>query len=77
MIGLQKIIRDRFMRYAARLRYPRLLGITLALFILDLLIPDLVPFVDEILLGLISLVLAGMKKKGDEPSSREGFKNSI
>lgn len=66
MLGIQKIIGDRLMRYATRLRYPRLLAIALGLFILDLLIPDFIPLVDEILLGLISLILAGLKKKGEE-----------
>ncbi len=66
MIGPQKIIRDLLMRYAARFRYPRLLAVALGLFILDLLVPDFVPLVDEILLGLISLILAGLKKRGEQ-----------
>jgi hypothetical protein len=51
------------MRYAAGLRFPRLLAITATLFVLDVLFPDVVPFVDEILLGLISLLLASLKKR--------------
>jgi hypothetical protein len=39
------------MRYAAGLRFPRLLAITATLFVLDVLFPDAVPFVDEILSG--------------------------
>ena len=61
-------IRDRLMRYAAGLRFPRLLAVTAALFVLDLLFPDMVPFVDEILLGLISLLLASLKKRGSKTS---------
>ena len=45
------------------LRFPQLFVLTLALFLLDVVIPDLVPFVDEILLGLASLLLASWKKK--------------
>jgi hypothetical protein len=54
------------MRYAAGLRFPRLLAVTAALFVLDLIIPDVVPFVDEILLGLISLLLASLKKRSSK-----------
>jgi hypothetical protein len=57
-------IRGRLLGYASRLRFPKLLAITAGLFILDLLVPDMVPFVDEILLGLVSLLLASLKKRG-------------
>lgn len=49
--------------YASRLRFPWLFGITLALFVLDLAIPDFVPFVDEILLGLLALLLGSLRRK--------------
>ena len=47
--------------FAARLRFPTLFLVTAALFVLDLLIPDFIPFADEILLGLGSLLLANWK----------------
>lgn len=56
-------IKGRLMQYAAKLRYPKLLALTVGLFLLDLFIPDLVPWVDEILLALISLLLAGFKQR--------------
>jgi hypothetical protein len=59
------------MRYASGLRFPRLLAVTAALFVLDLLIPDAVPFVDEIMLGLISLLLASLKKRSSEISRKD------
>jgi len=55
-----------FLQYAARLRYPKLLALALGLFIADLIIPDFIPFADEILLGLISLLLGGLKKRKRE-----------
>ena len=58
----QSVLLDRLMRFATGLRFPRLLAITAALFILDLIIPDMIPFADEILLGLLSLLLASLKK---------------
>jgi hypothetical protein len=39
-------------RAASRLKFPQLFGLFAALFFFDLLVPDLIPFVDEILLGL-------------------------
>ena len=64
-------IQNRLMRYASGLRFPRLLAVTAALFVLDLLIPDAVPFVDEILLGLISLLLASLKKRSSKISPKD------
>jgi hypothetical protein len=33
------------------------------LFVIDLIFPDMVPFVDEILLGIISLLFASLRNK--------------
>jgi hypothetical protein len=49
-------------RLGSRLRYPRLLALTATLFLADLVIPDLIPFVDEILLGLATAVLAARRR---------------
>ena len=57
-----------FLRYAARLRFKQLFFITGGLFLLDLILPDFVPFADELLLGLLTL-LFGAWKKGDEDVS--------
>lgn len=51
--------------YFAKLRFPVLFGITAVLFVLDFFIPDLVPFADEILLGLATAVFARWKKRKD------------
>lgn len=55
------------MRFFGRLSYPRLFLVTAALFLVDLAVPDLIPFVDEVLLGLGTLLLANWKnrKAGD------------
>jgi len=53
-------------RFFGGLRFPWLLVLTAALFLLDLLIPDLVPFADEILLGLATLLFAAWRKRRDE-----------
>jgi hypothetical protein len=59
------------MRYASNLRFPKLLAITSGLFVIDLFFPDVVPFIDEILLGLISLLLASLKKGRSEISQKD------
>lgn len=67
-----------FLSYAARLRFPTLFKITVALFVVDLLVPDFIPFVDEILLGLGALLLSNWQKPKSErppidvePSSKQ------
>lgn len=51
--------------WAGRLRFPRLLALTALLFAIDLLVPDVLPFADEILLGLLTLVFASWRKRRD------------
>ena len=71
MLTPWNVIQNRFMRYASNLRFPKLLAITSGLFVIDLLFPDVVPFIDEILLGLISLLLASLKKGRSEISHKD------
>ncbi len=52
-----------FLAFLARLRFPQLFLVTAALFVLDLLVPDMIPFVDELLLGLLSLLLALLRRR--------------
>jgi len=48
--------------FLARRRFPELLAITGALFLIDVVVPDFIPFIDEILLGLLTLLFASLKK---------------
>ena len=48
--------------FAGRLRFPTLFLVTLGLFAVDVVVPDLVPFADEILLGLGALLFSALKK---------------
>ena len=52
-----------FLRWAARLRFPYLFALTFAVFLLNVFLPDVIPFVDEIILGLVAMLLANWKKK--------------
>lgn len=56
-------LKERLLGYAKRLRFPRLLAATATLFVVDLFVPDLIPFVDELLLGLVTMVLASIKQQ--------------
>ena len=51
------------LRWAGGLRFPRLALVTAGLFVADLLIPDFIPFVDEILLGLGTLLLSQLRNR--------------
>ena len=50
-------------RYGTGLRYPQLLLLTGAAFALDLILPDGLPFLDEIFLGLMTLLFANWRTK--------------
>ena len=54
------------LKWASRLRFPYLFALTAVLFGLTLLIPDAIPMADEVVMGLVALLLAGWKKRGDD-----------
>jgi hypothetical protein len=63
------------LNYAASLRFPQLFLFALSLFIADLIIPDAIPFIDEILLGLAALLIASMRKPPPPPAGGHVFDN--
>ena len=69
----RKDIAGLLLRYASRLRYPQLFLIVLLLLQADILIPDVIPLVDELILAPIALLL-GMRQK-QEPSASAGNGN--
>lgn len=50
------------LRWLGKLSFPRLFLLSAILFLLDLAVPDFIPFADELLLGLATLLLARWKK---------------
>jgi len=50
--------------FANRLRFKHLFLATCGLFVLTLILPDPIPFADEILFGLATLLLSQWKKRG-------------
>jgi len=53
------------------LRYPTLFKITATLFVLSMLLPDPIPFIDEILFGLGTLLLANWKRRKEPVAAAE------
>ena len=49
--------------WLSRLRSWQLFVVAGALFVVDLLVPDPIPFIDEIMLGLTTLILARWKRR--------------
>jgi len=47
--------------FFARLRYPWLFAVAAGLFLVDLIIPDMLPLADEILLAVVTVLLASRK----------------
>lgn len=57
--GLPAIV----LRWASGLRFPVMFLVTAVLFVLNLFIPDVIPLADELIMGLIALLLANLRKK--------------
>jgi hypothetical protein len=50
----------------SRLRFPTLFVLIALLFLVDLVVPDFIPFVDEIILGLLTVILGTWREKRRE-----------
>ena len=59
-----------FLAYANRLKFRNLFLIIIFLFIVDLIVPDFIPLIDEIILGLLAIILANWKK--ERKTEKEG-----
>lgn len=55
--------------FAARLRFPTLFKLTLGLMLLSWLLPDPIPFIDEIVTALATLMLASWRRRDEPPGS--------
>jgi hypothetical protein len=51
--------------FLGRLKFPQLFLLAAALFLFDLFVPDFLPFVDEILLAIGTMILGSWQKKVD------------
>jgi hypothetical protein len=66
-------IRNTAARRGRRLRFPSLFILIALLFAIDLIVPDFIPFVDEIILGLVTVVLGLLRERrtDDQPEQAE------
>ncbi|MFK7977541.1 MAG: DUF6116 family protein [Halioglobus sp.] len=69
-MAIRKILRNSapvlLLRWGAKLRFPTLFLLTATVFVADLIIPDVIPMADEILIGLATIALANLKKKPED-----------
>jgi hypothetical protein len=54
-------------RFLANLESPKLFKLAAVLFLLNLVVPDPIPLLDEILMGIAALMLARRKKSSATP----------
>ena len=62
------LVGNRLVRFVGAMRFPRLVAVTAALFVVNVVVPEALPVVDEILLGLVTVMLARIKHR-DVPVS--------
>ena len=62
-------------RWASRLRFPYLFALTAVLFLLNLFIPDVLPLADELVMGLVAVLLASLRKKSENTEINENNTN--
>jgi hypothetical protein len=53
------------------LRFPTLFLLLVGLFLFDLFIPDFIPIVDELLLGIATLIVANLTRRRDGKHARD------
>ena len=56
------------LKAARRLKFPKLLALTAVLFVVDFVVPDPIPFLDEILLGLATILFASWRESRAAPA---------
>jgi hypothetical protein len=66
-----------FLAFADKLKFGNLFIIVVSLFALDLVVPDFIPLIDEIILGLLAILLANWKKERLEEIEKEIIEGEI
>jgi hypothetical protein len=65
-------LRALLLGFASRLRFPWLFAVTALLLVVDLMLPDPVPLLDELVLALLTLLFGAWRRRplaGDQSSS--------
>ena len=62
----------------SRLRYPQLFVLLAALLLVDLVVPDPLPYIDEMVLAILTVLVGGWKRRREEtPVEVESAKTTI
>ena len=72
---MSRLLLGPLLAWARKLRYPTLFKLTAALFVFSVLLPpglDPIPLLDELLLGLGTLLLANWKRRNDPAPTPAG-----
>jgi Family of unknown function (DUF6116) len=66
-------------RFIGRLRFPQLFVVAAILLGMDLVIPDVIPFLDEALLALLTAMLGLLRRRDPQPApdSREQIEKNV
>ena len=67
MLWLRGIVLGLLGRYGAGLRFPVLFFVVACLFAFNMVLPDPVPFLDELILALMTAMLASFKREPIPP----------
>ncbi len=58
-------------RFLGRLRFPQLFGLAALLFVVNVFIPDPLPFLDEALLAILTMILSQIRSPDDEDDTED------
>ena len=58
-----------FRRFLSRLSFPKLFLLFAGLFALDAFVPDPIPFLDEVMLGILTIMLGTWRQKSRPPDA--------
>lgn len=67
-MSLTSLLPEAIQRFASRLKFPQLFLLVAGLFLADLVFPDIIPFIDEIILGLLALLLGLWQDRTKAPA---------
>ncbi len=59
-------------RMTAGMRFPTLFLVVGGLFLLNLIVPDLIPFYDEILMAMLTVLVASFRRRGQTLEQKTG-----
>lgn len=74
MALLMSVIPAAIERLVSGMRFPQLFLVVALVFMADLVIPDLIPFADEVLLGLLTVLLGTWRRRTtdlDKPETKD------